>query len=70
MAYSDEEQKFMYRIGYHHLTVFCIIFVWPGSRPSPVRIMTKLDPSGSKYLPFIVCYAFVSIEVLMVFSGF
>ena len=25
------------------LTVFCIVFVWPGSRPSPVRIIAQVQ---------------------------
>ena len=27
MLFSDEEQRFMYKINQGHLTVFCIVFV-------------------------------------------
>ena len=48
----------MYKINQGHLTVFCIIFVWPGSRRSPIGIIAqvqwfiyqnRLEPSGGIY---------------------
>ena len=39
---SDEERRFMYKINQGHLTVFCIVFVWLGGPPSPVRIITQV----------------------------
>ena len=54
----DEERRFMYKINQGHLTVFCIVFVWLGGPPSPVRIITqvpwfmyqnRLGPSGGIY---------------------
>ena len=65
-ANSDEERRFMYKIKQSHLTVFCIVFVWLGGPPSPVRIMTqvpwfmyqnRLGPSGGiYYLNFVPCF--------------
>ena len=62
----DEEQRFMYKINQGHLTIFCIVFVWLGGPPSPVRIMTqvlwfmyqnRLGPSGGiYYLNFVPCF--------------
>ena len=56
----------MYKINQGHLTVFCIVFVWLGGPPSPVRIMTqvpwfmyqnRLGPSGGIYSPnFVPCF--------------
>ena len=63
---SDEERRFMYKINQGHLTVFCIVFVWLGGPPSPVRIMTqvpwfmyqnRLGPFGGIYYPnFVPCF--------------
>ena len=63
---SDEERRFMYKINQGHLTIFCIVFVWLGGPPSPVRIMTQvpwfmyqnqLGPSGGIYHPnFVPCF--------------
>ena len=48
----------MYQIDQGHLTVFCIVFVWLGGPPSPVRIIAqvqwfmyqnRLEPSGGIY---------------------
>ena len=53
--YSNEEQRFNYRIDQSHLAVFCIIIIWPGGPQSPVRIIAqvkwfmyqnRLDPSS------------------------
>jgi hypothetical protein len=57
-TYSDEEQKFMYKINQGRLIVFCIVSFWLGGPPSPVRIIAKvpwfvyqnwLEPSGGIY---------------------
>ena len=65
-SYSDEEWRFMYKINQGHLTIFCIVFVWLGGPPSPVRIITqvpwfmyqnRLGPSGSICHPnFVPCF--------------
>ena len=58
LIHRDEERMFMYRIDYSHLMVFCIVFVWPGGRHSPVRIIAQvqwfiyqnwLEPSSGIY---------------------
>ena len=64
--HSDKERRFMYKISQGHLTVFCIVFVWLGGPPSPVRIITqvpwfmyqnRLGPSGGIYYPnFVPCF--------------
>ena len=64
----------MYKINQGHLTVFCIVFVWLGGPPSPVRIMTQipwfmyqnqLGPSGGIYYPnFVPCF------VVLYLNGF
>ena len=41
-VHSDEERRFMYRIDQGCLTVFCIVFVWLGGPPSPVRIIAQV----------------------------
>ena len=56
----------MYKNNQGHLTVFCIVFVWLGGPPSPVRIITqvpwfmyqnRLGPSGGIYHPnFVPCF--------------
>ena len=66
LIHSDKEWRFMYKINQGHLTVFCIVFVWLGGPPSPVRIMTQvpwfmyqnqLGPSGGIYYPnFVPCF--------------
>ena len=65
-VHSDEERRFMYKINQGHLTVFCIVFVWLGGPPSPVRIITqvpwlmyqnRLGPSDRIYYPkFVPCF--------------
>ena len=60
------EGRFMYKINQGHLTVFCIVFVWLGGPPSPVKIMTQVPwfmyqnglwPSGGIYYPnFVPCF--------------
>ena len=56
--YSDEEQRFVYRIDQSHLAIFCTVIIWPGGPLSPVRIIAQvqrfvyqnqLEPSGSIY---------------------
>ena len=41
--YSNEEQRFMYRIDQSHLMIFCIVFVWLGGPRSPVRIIAQVQ---------------------------
>ena len=72
LLHSDEERRFMYKINQGHLTVFCIVFVWLGGPPSPVRIMTqvpwfmyqnRLGPSGGIYYPnFVPCFVVVQLN--------
>ena len=67
------EGRFMYKINQGHLTVFCIVFVWLGGPPSPVRIMTQvpwfmyqnqLGPSGSICYPnFAPCFVALYLNV-------
>ena len=71
--YSDEEWRFMYKINQGHLTAFCMVFVWLGGPPSPVRIMTQvpwfmyqnqLGPSGSICYPnFAPCFVALYLNV-------
>ena len=66
----------MYKINQGHLTVFCIVFVWLGGPPSPVRIITqvpwfmyqnRLGPSRGIYYPnFVPCFV---VLYLNSFSG-
>ena len=73
--YSDEERWFMYKINQGHLTVFCIVFVWLGGPPSPVRIMTqvpwfmyqnRLGPFGGIYYPnFVPCFVVLHLNGLL-----
>ena len=72
-SHSDEERRFMYKINQGHLTVFCIVFVWLGGPPSPVRIMTqvpwfmyqnRLGPSGGIYHPnFVPCFVYHQLNI-------
>ena len=79
LLYSDEEQRFMYKINQGHLTVFCIVFVWLGGPPSPVRIITqvpwfmyqnRLGPSGGIYYPnFVPCFVVLYLNCCGLFIG-
>ena len=78
-CHSDEERRFMYKINQGHLTVFCIVFVWLGGPPSPVRIMTqvlwfmyrnRLGPSGGIYYPnFVPCFVVLYLNSRTTSSG-
>ena len=66
----------MYKNNQGHLTVFCIVFVWLGGPPSPVRIMTqvpwfmyqnRLGPSGGIYYPNFVPWLCCSLSQLFFF---
>ena len=79
-SYSDEERRFMYKINLGHLTVFCIVFVWLGGPPSPVRIITqvpwfmyqnRLGPSGGIYYPnFVPCFVVLYLNNINLFIDF